>query len=192
MKNTALITMALTAGVALSTPALAYRNDYGRNNDVRYDWATVVDVDPIIERSRRPVSREVCYDQPVERYEPGYTARRNHTGATVLGAVIGGALGNQVGKGDGRKAATIAGAVIGGAVGNNTSRRNGDYYETSGGYVRDYETRCREQTAWRGEDDVVGYQVTYRYRGDTFHTTMDHHPGNRLRVRVDRGVTPAE
>ena len=109
MKNVAFISMALAAGVALSTPALA-RPDYGRY-DTRYDWATVVDVDPIVERSRRPVSREVCYDQPVERYEPGYTAQRNHTGATVLGAVIGGALGNQVGKGDGRKAATIAGAV---------------------------------------------------------------------------------
>lgn len=190
MKNVAFISMALAAGVALSTPALA-RPDYGRY-ETRYDWATVVDVDPIVERSRRPVSREVCYDQPVERYEPGYTAQRNHTGATVLGAVIGGALGNQVGKGDGRKAATIAGAVIGGAVGNNTSRRRGDYYETSGGYVSDYETRCREETTWRGDADVVGYQVTYRYRGDTYHTTMDHHPGNRLRVRVDRGVTPAE
>ena len=62
----------------------------------------------------------------------------------------------------------------------------------SGGYVRDYETRCHQQTAWRGDDDIVGYEVTYRYRGVTYNTTMDHHPGNRLRVRVDRGVTPAE
>jgi outer membrane lipoprotein SlyB len=36
----------------------------------------------------------------------------------VLGAIIGGALGNQVGKGDGRKAATVAGAVAGGVIGN--------------------------------------------------------------------------
>lgn len=43
-------------------------------------------------------------------------------GGTVLGAVIGGALGNQVGKGDGRAAATIAGAVIGGAVGHDVEK----------------------------------------------------------------------
>lgn len=189
--KTLTITLALAAGVALSGPALARRGD-DRYYDVRYDWATVIDVDPIVERTRRPVSRDVCYDQPVDRYEPGYTARRDHTGSTLLGAVIGGALGNQVGKGDGRKAATIAGAVIGGAVGNNASHRRGDYYETRGGYVTDYETRCERQTSWRGGDDIVGYQVSYRYRGDIFHTTMDHHPGNRLRVRVDRGVTPAE
>jgi outer membrane lipoprotein SlyB len=43
-------------------------------------------------------------------------------GGALLGAIVGGALGNQVGKGDGRKAATIAGAVIGGAVGNDIER----------------------------------------------------------------------
>lgn len=58
--------------------------------------------------------------------------RDNHVGGgTVLGAIIGGALGNQVGKGDGRKAATIAGAVAGGAIGHNIekdNRRSRSYY----------------------------------------------------------------
>lgn len=35
---------------------------------------------------------------------------------TVGGAVVGGAIGNQIGAGSGRTAATVAGAVIGGAV----------------------------------------------------------------------------
>lgn len=54
-------------------------------------------------------------------------------GGTVLGAIVGGALGNQVGKGDGRKAATIAGAVAGGAVGHNVERgnRRSMYYRIS-------------------------------------------------------------
>lgn len=43
----------------------------------------------------------------------------NATGAgAVLGAVVGGALGNQVGGGNGRTAATIGGAVAGGIAGN--------------------------------------------------------------------------
>lgn len=41
---------------------------------------------------------------------------------TVIGAVAGGLLGNQVGKGDGRKAATVAGAVVGGVVGNHVGK----------------------------------------------------------------------
>ncbi len=50
-------------------------------------------------------------------------------GGAVLGAIVGGALGNQVGKGDGRKAATIAGAVAGGAIGHNIEkdRRRSSY-----------------------------------------------------------------
>lgn len=47
---------------------------------------------------------------------------RHIGGGTVLGAIVGGALGNQVGKGDGRKAATIAGAVAGGAIGHNIEK----------------------------------------------------------------------
>jgi outer membrane lipoprotein SlyB len=35
-------------------------------------------------------------------------------------------LGNQVGKGDGRKAATVAGAVAGGVVGNQVGKRHGE------------------------------------------------------------------
>lgn len=58
--------------------------------------------------------------------------RSNHVGGgTVLGAIVGGALGNQVGKGDGRKAATIAGALAGGAIGHNVekdNRRSRSYY----------------------------------------------------------------
>jgi outer membrane lipoprotein SlyB len=59
----------------------------------------------------------------VERIE--YAGRgRNSGGGAVAGAIIGGALGNQVGDGDGRRAATVAGAVIGGIVGNNAERRS--------------------------------------------------------------------
>lgn len=52
------------------------------------------------------------------------SSRRN-TSSTVLGALIGGAIGNQVGSGDGRRAATVAGAVAGGAIANNNSRDRG-------------------------------------------------------------------
>lgn len=58
----------------------------------------------------------------IERIERVYGERETTGGGAVLGAIIGGALGNQVGKGDGRKAATVAGAVIGGAIGNEAEK----------------------------------------------------------------------
>ncbi len=50
----------------------------------------------------------------------------NNTGAIVVGALVGGALGNTVGHGDGRRAATVVGAVAGGAVANEITR-NADH-----------------------------------------------------------------
>ena len=43
-------------------------------------------------------------------------------GGTVLGAITGGIIGNQFGKGGGKVAATLAGAVVGGIVGNEIGR----------------------------------------------------------------------
>ncbi|MCP5475211.1 MAG: glycine zipper 2TM domain-containing protein [Lysobacterales bacterium] len=58
----------------------------------------------------------------IEKIERVYGEREATGGGAVLGAIIGGALGNQVGKGDGRKAATIAGAVAGGVIGNQVEK----------------------------------------------------------------------
>jgi surface antigen len=43
-------------------------------------------------------------------------------GGTAIGAITGGIIGNQFGKGRGKVAATLAGAVIGGIVGNSIGR----------------------------------------------------------------------
>lgn len=76
--------------------------------------------------------------------------RSNHVGGgTVLGAIVGGALGNQVGKGDGRKAATIVGALAGGAVGHDIEkdnrRRSQTYYRIVVRMDRDGRTYSYEQ-----------------------------------------------
>ena len=48
-----------------------------------------------------------------------------HLGAgTAIGAIAGGVLGNQIGKGDGKTAATVGGAVAGGAIGHQVEKNN--------------------------------------------------------------------
>lgn len=69
-------------------------------------------------------------------------------GGTVLGAIVGGALGNQVGSGDGRKAATVAGALAGGAIGHNVEknrRGSNSVYRISVRMDRDGRVRSYEQ-----------------------------------------------
>lgn len=156
-----------------------YDDDRSTDN-VRLAWADVLRVDPVYDEvvSSRP--REECYDEEVGGRRD---TRGNNTAGTVIGAIVGGALGNQVGKGDGRKAATVAGALIGGAIGNDSARRDDRYYS-------DTQTRCRTVNDRYNERRIVGYDVQYRYRGDVFMSHLDYDPGERMRVRVS--IAPAE
>jgi uncharacterized protein YcfJ len=201
------IAVALTA--ALGTSAFAVAQDYygsrGQGHDARYDYrydnyraadyrghnerrdiATVVRVD---ERYGDPgYARQECWNEQTNAYDPGYYRDSNGrlyrgdstANGTLLGAVIGGALGNQVGKGDGRTAATVAGAVIGGAIGNNVDRNhdaNPYEYRDQSGVVR----RCR--TVSDG-GRFGGYDVTYRYAGQSYHALMNYRPGRTMAVMV--------
>ncbi len=192
------ITMAgvLVAGLAVSGGAEARWFEHG----TEYDWARVVSVEPIFERFDRPVTRDVCWNERVHdapRYvsgpQGGYYGPRGGDAAagTVLGAIVGGALGNTVGRGDGRRAATIAGAVIGGAIGNSLDRGRGwdgrdpyDYYQPAAYGPPSVQRVCDQRVEYRSERRVVGYDVAYVYNGRTFRTETREHPGDRIRVAV--------
>ena len=60
--------------------------------------------------------------------------------------------------------------------------------------VDGFRERCRTETDFQSTSSVLGYDVTYRYGGRTYHTHMDHDPGDHLRVRVnvDYSLTPID
>ena len=64
------------------------------------------------------------------RYTTADEGRRFNDGTRVRCNIVGGLLGNQVGGGNGKKAATVLGAVAGGAAGRtiqgNSQQNNGD------------------------------------------------------------------
>ena len=172
----------IIAAVLLLVAGASQAQDYPPppppDDNAHFGWADVLRVDPIYDVAQAGgPPRQECYDQPVVRQD------NSHVGGTVLGAIVGGALGNQVGKGDGRKAATIAGAVAGGAIGNGISRANDRSYS-------DTETRCRYVSDDPPQRRVVAYDVEYRYRGEVYVSRLGYDPGERIRVRVS--VTPAE
>jgi len=186
MKRT-LLTLALATGLVTAGAASAQRY-YAP----AYDYARVVDVDPIVTQGQRPVSREVCYDEQVRYRESGrYDGydRRGSATPTIAGAIIGGVVGNQFGSGRGRDAATVAGAVLGGSIGRDHSRDRYDgydRYDRRPASYRGVERRCQVETAYRGgRQRVVGYDVTYVYNGRTFRTQTDRHPGQRIRIQVN-------
>ena len=149
--------------------------------DVRYHYAPVVEVEPRYQTVREPVEREVCWDEQVR--EPARRHKRTAT-PTIVGAIIGGVIGNQFGSGNGRRAATVAGAALGGSIGRDAgrqSRHGDDYYVTT-------RERCTIQRDYQERTIVNGYRVGYEYSGDVHYTTMQEHPGDRIRLRVS--MTP--
>lgn len=181
-----------------------YSNDsHGYGTGARYDVARVVRVDPIVgsghqgrNRACGNVSRHGYAGGGYYRDDDYRDGRRyRHSGpsnGTVLGAVVGGALGNLAGHGDGRRAATIAGAVIGGSIGHSVDRdhryRGRTYdqgrYDSGYGY-NGIAGQCSSVGRYGRDGRVIGYDVSFEYNGRVHHTTTSHHPGNTIRVRVD-------
>ncbi len=161
MKSLALFPLLATAAVA------AHAQPY-------LDNARVTSVDPQYESVRVP--RQECHNRWIS--EPRRNDRREYGGA-VLGGVAGALIGNQVGRGHGREAATAIGAVVGAFTGDHLGNR--DRWDRN-------EEVSREVTTCRNVDDVqtrvVGYQVTYEYRGQQFTTLLRENPGRFLPVRV--------
>lgn len=164
------------------TRAVRVRSYEVQHADSEYDYARVLDAEPIVRYVTVRVPQRECWDEEV------WVDDRRHggtAGATIAGGLIGGVIGRQIGGGSGRDAMTLVGTLVGSAIANDRARAReggGDgYYDT----VR----RCETRDAVREERRVDGYRVTYLYNGKEYTTRTRHDPGDRIRVRVS--VRPA-
>jgi uncharacterized protein YcfJ len=163
--------------------------DDGRYDDRGYDYAKVVDVQPLMTRVRVSTPSRECWDETrVDNRGYGQGGARSSSGGALIGAVIGGVIGHQIGSGRGRDAATAAGAVIGAGIGHrNAERRHAGNLPPSREYTVQ---RCDTRYSDTWEERIDGYRVTYVYNGRRQVTELPYRPGDRIRVRVD--VSPAE
>ena len=165
--NSIIIT-AITA--AFTLPALADQHAS------RYEWANVIEAVPVTRIIRRPVDEEVCWQEEVYRGVP----QRRSRAPVVFGAILGGLIGNQFGHGSGRDAMTLAGVALGGSIAKDNQRRNNprEFYAA-------LEDRCGVNTKWTETEQVIGWDVSYEYRGVTYLTRMQDEPGARIEVQVN-------
>ncbi len=143
------------------------------------DSARVVWTEPIYETVEVPRRVRECWTERV--VHPG--RRTNSYTGTIAGGIIGGVLGNRIGRGDGRTVLTVAGGLLGASIGHDLSTRSGRPRISR-------EERCEIVKHFEEEEQIVGYRVKYRYKGKTFFTRTQEHPGPRIRVRVN--VDPVE
>lgn len=164
---------------AMSLPAFAgHRHD----DDDRYDdgvvYAQVVSARPNYHEVRVSEPRQECHNERVV-YRDNNRGDPNIAGA-ILGGIIGGVAGHQIGGGHGRDVATGLGAVLGAGIGANAGRGYGGNTE----HVN-YEQRCETYNDYHYENRLDGYDVTYRYNGRLYNTSLPYDPGRSIPIRVD-------
>ena len=150
----------VTAGGAVATYSLVKSGP---------EYAQVLAVQPVKTQIKTP--REVCKDVTVTRQRP--VQDQHQIAGTVVGALAGGLLGNQIGGGNGKKLATVAGAVGGGYAGNKVQEgmQNRDTYTTT-------QTRCN--TVNDLSEKVVGYDVKYSIGDKAGQVRMERDPGSQI------------
>lgn len=143
------------------------------------DKARVISSQPLYEIVRVNQPEERCWNEQVH-HRGGY--RSDSYTPSIAGAIVGGVVGNQFGKGSGKDAMTVAGALLGASVGNDLGKR------PTRGYVSS-ERRCEVVDHFREHEELVGYDVKYRYKGQVFQTRTARDPGKFIDVHVS--VVPA-
>jgi len=179
LRKYCLLILATLLFAVITTPTWAGDNQDafpGQPNDnTNFEYATVVDVQPVTEVVQIPRNQQVCRQENVRRRVP----ERRSPAPAIFGTILGGVIGHQFGGGHGKTAATIAGAAIGGAVATDAQYRR---YPPK--YYTVQEQRCRTETSWRSEEQVVAWDVRWEYQGKIYRSTMNKPPGDRIPVRV--------
>jgi uncharacterized protein YcfJ len=93
-----------------------YNRDFKRDvKQVRYKYAWVVNVIPIYQNVR-------CYEPPRTCHYKRRATLRDNTTAVIVGSLLGGAIGNELGhKRTNQRVGVLVGAVLGGSVANDVT-----------------------------------------------------------------------
>jgi len=183
------ISIAVIAASSLVANAAA-NSAYKRGNGI-VDYAKVTKVKPVYETVVKSVPVEQCWNERVKPRHHSQHVRHNSATPALLGAIIGGALGNELGNGKRNKQFGVAiggllGASVGQDIGRQQTRSRGYHADNHRGYngYRVVE-RCATEQEYYEEQELVGYEVSYRYQGNRYTTITANHPGDQLKVRVN-------
>jgi uncharacterized protein YcfJ len=162
MKHTSLPSL-LLIGLACTSSAISVQAQ---------EVGKVISSTPIIQQVAVP--RQVCNNEQV------VTQGQKSGAGAAMGAIAGGAIGNNVGQGSGRAAATMLG-LFGGAI-------LGDKIEGPGTpEVRNVQN-CSQQMFY--ENRTMAYNVVYEFAGKQYTVQMPQDPGPTVRLQITP-VAPA-
>ena len=140
------------------------------------EFATITKITPNYQNISVPQYRTDCKIVEV----PIYGGRKQaSTADAFVGAIIGGAIGNQFGGGSGKDAATVLGAIVGADVANKKGSQ-----EQIIGYRQ--EQVCQNVTFYETQEELKNYTIRYEWNGLVGKTVTynNYRVGDRLPIRV--------
>jgi uncharacterized protein YcfJ len=146
-----------------------HKNNQHHNNRGHsyYDFASVRSVSPITQQIEHRVPYQCDHGNVNHQYE------RSSNTPMIIGTILGAAIGNELGH---KKINQKVGAIAGGILGASVAK---DIYKDNPGSNH----RCQNYRI-KYEERVVGYDVSYSYRGNIYHTTTREHPGRRIQIKL--------
>ena len=141
------------------------------------DYATVISVEEVYKQYRTEEPYQECYIKETLQNAGDGSATNE-----IMGAILGGAIGNQFGEGDGKEAMTLAGIFLGASLANDAEKAN------STGQVVVSQEVCETKVKTSYVKKLSHYLVHIDYEGRDLAFTSKKRPYDdviKVKVTVD-------
>ena len=138
------------------------------------DYATVTSVEKVYKKYRTEEPYQECYIKETLQNQGDGSATNE-----IMGAILGGAIGNQFGEGEGKEVMTLAGIVLGASMANDAEKAN------STGQVVVSQEVCETKVKKSIERRLSHYLVHIDYEGrDLTYTSKKRPYDDVIKVKV--------
>ena len=141
------------------------------------DYATVTSIEKVYKQYRTEEPYQECYIKETIQNQGDGSATNE-----IMGAILGGAIGNQFGEGDGKEVMTLAGIVLGASMANDAEKANSTVQ------VVVSEEVCETKVKTSYENRLSHYLVHIDYEGRYLSYTSKKRPYDdviKVKVTVD-------
>ena len=139
-------------------------------------------VDSATVNSVEKVYKQYMVEEPYQDCYIKETLQQSGDGSAtneIMGAILGGAIGNQFGEGDGKEAMTLAGIFLGASIANDAEKAN------STGQVVVSQEVCENKVRQKIEKRLSHYKINVEYEGrDLSFTTKKRPSEDIIKVKV--------
>ena len=142
-------------------------------------------VDSATVNSVEKVYKQYMVEEPYQDCYIKETLQQSGDGSAtneIMGAILGGAIGNQFGEGDGKEAMTLAGIFLGASIANDAEKAN------STGQVVVSQEVCEYKVRQKIEKRLSHYKINVEYEGRDLSFTSKKRPyDDVIKVKVTVG-----